>query len=154
MCDCTYVCDDLHSVFYWLSEKRYGQCGMTPTGVVIRFPQFMILNEFWTSSKTSIAWQESMINEVLSGAETYRGTGGTAPKIWGGGTAHAFVSPIFWEVMFVRRARKHEQSKKGIIKELFSEIGVFLVKKGSYTTLHTVQIQKKDRKNLEKTVDD
>ena len=27
-------------------------------------------------------------------------------------------------------ARKHDQSKKGVIKELFSGIGIFLVKKG------------------------
>ena len=30
--------------------------------------------------------------------------------------------------------------KKGVIKELFSEIGVFLVKKGSYTTLQAAKI--------------
>src|SRR6218665_2368265 len=30
--------------------------------------------------------------------------------------------------------------KKGVIKELFSEIGVFLVKKGSYTTLQAATI--------------
>jgi len=39
------------------------------------------------------------------------------------GTAHATVPPIFWEVVFVGFVRKHEQSKKGVIKELFSEIG-------------------------------
>ena len=32
--------------------------------------------------------------------------------------------------MFVGCARKYEQSKKGVIKELFSEIGVVLVRKG------------------------
>src|SRR6218665_4171128 len=39
-------------------------------------------------------------------------------------------------------ARKYEQSKKGVIKELFSEIVVFLVKKGTYTTFNTVKILK------------
>ena len=40
-------------------------------------------------------------------------------------------------------ARKHEQSfKKGVIKKFFSEIAVFLVKKGSYTTFQTVKIWK------------
>src|SRR6218665_2929853 len=38
--------------------------------------------------------------------------------------------------------RKHEQSKKGVVKELFSEIGVFLVKKGSNTTLQAAKIWK------------
>jgi len=51
--------------------------------------------------------------------------------------------------------------KKGVIKELFSEIGVFLVKKGSYMTFHTVKIWKifkkigkKDRENLENMAGD
>src|SRR6218665_3129101 len=39
-------------------------------------------------------------------------------------------------------ARKYEQSKKGVINEFFSEIVVFLVKKGSYTTFNTVKIRK------------
>jgi len=43
--------------------------------------------------------------------------------------------------VFVGRVRKHEQSKeKGVIKELLFEIGVFLVKKGSYTTLQIAKI--------------
>ena len=53
---------------------------------------------------------------------------------------------IFWEVVFVWFARKHEQSKKGVIKELFSEIGVFLVKKGLYTTLQAEKIWKISKK--------
>jgi len=32
--------------------------------------------------------------------------------------------------------------KKGVIKELFYEIGVFLAKKGSYMTLHQQKIWK------------
>jgi len=32
--------------------------------------------------------------------------------------------------------------KKSVIKEFFSEIVVFLVKKGSYTTFNTVKIRK------------
>ena len=38
--------------------------------------------------------------------------------------------------------------KKGVDKELFSEIVLFLVKKGSYTTFNTVG--PKDTENLEK----
>jgi len=39
------------------------------------------------------------------------------------------------------------------MKELFSEIGVFLVKKGSYTTSHTVKIGKiKKRWSMTKKV--
>ena len=44
--------------------------------------------------------------------------------------------------MFVGCARKHEQSNKDVVKELFSEIGVFLVKKGSNTTLQAAKIWK------------
>ena len=64
------------------------------------------------------------------------------PKIWGGGTAHASVPPIFWAVVFVGSVQKHEQSKKGVIKELFYEIGVFLARKWSYMTLHQQKIRK------------
>jgi len=38
--------------------------------------------------------------------------------------------------------RKYELSKKGVIRELFFEIVVFLVKKGSYKTFNTVKIWK------------
>jgi len=39
-------------------------------------------------------------------------------------------------------ARKYEESKKRVIKEFLSEIVVFLVRKGSYTTFNIVKIQK------------
>src|SRR6218665_2361900 len=39
-------------------------------------------------------------------------------------------------------ARKHEQSKKVVVKKFSSEIVVFLVKKGSYTTFDTVKIRR------------
>ena len=69
--------------------------------------------------------------------------GGRTPKIWGGGTAHASVPPnILRSSVCGRCAQKHEQSTTSVIKELFSEIGAFLVKKGSYTTLHTVKTWK------------
>jgi len=42
----------------------------------------------------------------------------------------------------VGRARKHEQSKKNRCQGIFSEIVVFLVRKGSYTTFYTVKIRK------------
>jgi len=37
---------------------------------------------------------------------------------------------------------RERTNKKGVIKELFSEIGVFLVKKGHIMTLHAVKISK------------
>ena len=52
--------------------------------------------------------------------------------------AHPSVPPIFCEV------------KKGVIKEFFSEIVVFLVKKGSYTTFNTVKIRKIRKKGHQK----
>ena len=55
---------------------------------------------------------------------------GDAPKFEMGGRPVHPSPPIFSEVGFVECAQKLEQSKKGVIKELFSEIGVFLVKKG------------------------
>src|SRR6218665_632354 len=81
-------------------------------------------------------------------AKTYRrGTGGTVPPTnlrWG--TAHASVTPDILRSSVVGCARKYEQSKKGVIKEFFSEIVVVLVRKGSYTTLNIV----KDTENLGK----
>jgi len=63
-----------------------------------------------------------------------RGTGGTVPpKIWGGGKAHASVPLNILRSSVVGCTRKYEQSKKGVINEFFSEVVVFLVRKGSYT---------------------
>jgi len=47
--------------------------------------------------------------------------------------------------------------KKAVIKEFFSEIVVFLVRKGSYTTFNIVKIQKiweKKREDLKNLLDD
>src|SRR6218665_2957740 len=70
------------------------------------------------------------------------GTGGTAPKKFEVGDDPCIgPPPIFREVLsVVGCARKYEQSKKhGLIKEFLSEIVVFLVKKGSYTTFNAVK---------------
>ena len=64
------------------------------------------------------------------------------PKVWGGGTAHASVLPIFWEVVLSDARESTNRVKKGVIKKFFSEIVVFLVKKGSYTTFNTAKIRK------------
>src|SRR6218665_2393628 len=40
------------------------------------------------------------------------------------------------------RAKVLTEYKKGVVKELFSEIVVFLVKKGSYMTFNTVKIRR------------
>ena len=69
------------------------------------------------------------------------GTEGTAPQNLRWGTAQA-STPNILRSSVVRCARKYEQSKKDVIKKLFSEIVVFLVKKLSYTTFDTVKIWK------------
>jgi len=54
-------------------------------------------------------------------------------------------------------ARKYERSKKGVIKEFFSEIVVVLVRKGSYTTFNIVKDTenlRKERKNPKNLVND
>jgi len=58
------------------------------------------------------------------------------------GTAHALVPPNILRISVVGWARKLEQSKKIGVKEFFSEIVLFLVKKGSYTTFDTVKIRR------------
>ena len=62
-----------------------------------------------------------------------RGTGGTDPQNLRWGTAHALVPPIFRQVVLSgARERMNRVKKSGLIKEFFSEIVVFVVKKGSY----------------------
>src|SRR6218665_3715739 len=64
-----------------------------------------------------------------------KGTGGQSPQNvrWGDGPC---IRPPNILSSVVGCTRKYEQSfKKGVIQELFSEIVVFLAKKGSYTTL-------------------
>jgi len=54
--------------------------------------------------------------------------GDVPPKMWGVGTAHASVPPMFWEVVLsdARESTNRVKSrvKKGVIKEFFSEIVV------------------------------
>src|SRR6218665_560481 len=56
--------------------------------------------------------------------------------------AHALVPPIFREVVLSDARESTNRVKNGLIKEFFSEIVVFLVKKGSYTTFNTVKKRK------------
>src|SRR6218665_2539495 len=73
-----------------------------------------------------------------------RGDWGTVPQNLRWGTAHPFVPPNILRRSVVGWVRKLEQSKKiGVVKEFFSEIVLFLVKKGSYTTFYTEKIRKK-----------
>src|SRR6218665_2725837 len=52
-------------------------------------------------------------------------------------------SPQYFEKKCCRmRAKVRTELKKGVIMEFFSEIVVFLVTKGSYTTFNTVKIRK------------
>ena len=59
-------------------------------------------------------------------------TGGTVPQKFEVGTAHASVPPIFWEVVLSDARESTNRVKKSVIKEFFSEIVVFLVRKGWY----------------------
>jgi len=56
---------------------------------------------------------------------------------WGDGPC--ICPPNILRSSVVGCARKYEQSKEGVIKEFFSEIVVFLARKGSYTTFNTVK---------------
>ena len=74
----------------------------------------------------------SRLGLIIRGGDL-RGLGAVPPKNVRWGTAHASVLPNILRSSVVGRAPKYEQSKKkGVIKELFSEIVVFLVRKGSY----------------------
>jgi len=80
------------------------------------------------------------------GAETYGdwGDGPLQNLRWGDG------SPIFWEVVLSDTRESTNRVIKGVIKKLFSEVVVFLVRKGSYTTFYIVKIRKiwENPKNL------
>src|SRR6218665_1444082 len=62
--------------------------------------------------------------------------GGRSPQKFEVGGRPMHPSPNILRSSLVGCARKYEQSKKGVIKEFFAEIGV-LVRKGSYTTFHS-----------------
>ena len=87
--------------------------------------------------------------------EDLGGDGGRSlPKNLRWGDGPCIRSPNILRSSVVGLARKHEQSKKiGIVKEFFSGIVFFLVKKGSYTTFYTVKIRGilKKRINIRKT---
>src|SRR6218665_3075532 len=70
------------------------------------------------------------------------GLGGRSPQNVRWGKAHASVTHNILRSSVVGSAQKYEKSKKVSSKELFSEIGVFLVKKGSNLTAHKVKIRK------------
>src|SRR6218665_594661 len=76
-----------------------------------------------------------------------RGPGGTEgdgpPKFEVGYGPCIRPPPNILRSSVVGCARKYEQSfKKGVIKEFFSEIVVFLLRKGSYTTFNIAKIRK------------
>src|SRR6218665_3958475 len=60
----------------------------------------------------------------------------------GGGDGPCIRPPLVRELMLSDARESTNGVKKGVIKELFFEIGFFLVKKGSYMTFHTVKIWK------------
>ena len=71
------------------------------------------------------------------------GTGGTPPKKFEVGDGPCIGTPNILRSSVVGWARKLEQSKKiGVVKEFFSEIVLFLVKKGSYMTFYTIKIRR------------
>ena len=65
-----------------------------------------------------------------------RGTGGTVPPKFEVGDGPCIGPPIFREVVLSDARESKNRVKKGLIKEFFSEIMVFLVKKGPYTTFN------------------
>jgi len=72
---------------------------------------------------------------------------GRLPQISGGGTAHASVPSIFWEVVLSDARESMNRVKKyGGIKKLFTKIGGVLLKKGSYTIFDRVKIMENLRK--------
>ena len=81
------------------------------------------------------------------------GTWGMAPQIWGGGTAHVSVPPIFRDVHVVLSEACESTnwgkkvSPRNFIFIFSSEKEDFVVKKGRYTVSMTGQ-------NRENTVDD
>jgi len=80
------------------------------------------------------------------------GTGGTVPPNLRWGTAHASSPLIYWEVVFVGCARKHEQSKKSCHQGIIFWNRSFSGEEKSHTTLHAAKIWEiwKDRKKSEK----
>ena len=78
----------------------------------------------------------ALLTEVTR-AETWEGLGDGPQQIWGGGDGPCIRPPNILRSSVGGCARKYEQSKKGVIKELFSKIGVFLVKKGPHMRFHT-----------------
>ena len=48
-----------------------------------------------------------------------RGTGGTVPPKFEEGTAHAYVPPIFGEVVLLEACKSCKRKKSGVKEELF-----------------------------------
>ena len=63
--------------------------------------------------------RETHIFKIISVIDSREETGGWSPKNLRWGDGPRIRPPIFWEVVFVGCVRKHEQSKKGVVKELF-----------------------------------
>ena len=71
------------------------------------------------------------------------GTGGRSPSKFEVGDGPCIRPPNILRSIVLSGAREStNRVKKGVIKKLFSEIGVFLMKKGSYMTFKTVKIWK------------
>ena len=76
---------------------------------------------------TSVLWESFCSTNGLSHHPMHgqrpRGNWGTVPQQFEmGGTAHASVPPIFWEVVSVGCVRKHEVSKKVSSRNYFLKI--------------------------------
>ena len=72
-----------------------------------------------------------------------RGNWGDGPPKCEVGDGPCNGSPNILRSSVVGWARKLEQSKKiGVVKKFSFEIGLFAVKKGSYTTFYTIKIQR------------
>ena len=82
-------------------------------------------------------------NHLTVHGRRHRGDWGDGPPKFEVGDGPCIRPPNILRSSVCRmRAKNTNRVKNGLIKELFSEIGVFLVKKESYMTLDTVKIWK------------
>jgi len=97
-----------------------------------------------SSSRSS---SRSRISSTTSSSRHGRnlgGTGGRPHKIWGGGTAHASVPPIFGEAVLLEACLSTNRLKNGVKENFFMKYTFFIQKRE----------QKTDKKGLVKKFDD
>ena len=104
-----------------------------------------VVGKHMTKDSVSDGFSDSKFdNNQAHNMDKLRGgdLGGTVPPKFEVGGRPCIGPPNILRISVVGWARKLEQSKKIGVKEFFSEIVLFLVKKGSYTTVDTLKIQR------------